>query len=98
MPLRICLILSTIAGLIIAFGNTRISGVWFSLWAAVLLCILPGIGVWLGSVVRRLIMPDAVYGSTGDVIQARLFWAIMPQIIGWFIGVMSALGFLGIQS
>lgn len=98
MPLRLCLGLSTIAGLVIAFCNTLIAGFWFSLWAAILLCVLPGFGVCLGNIIRKLIMPDAVYGSAGDVIQARLFWAVMPQLIGWFIGLMSAMGLLGIQA
>lgn len=97
MSLRLCLALSTMAGLIIAFFNTLISGFWFTLWAAVLLSVLPGLAICLGNVVRKFIMPDVVYGSTGDVIQARLFWAVMPQLIGWFIGLMSAMGILGIQ-
>ncbi|HEY3591003.1 MAG TPA: permease [Buttiauxella sp.] len=97
MPLSLCLGLSTLAGLIIAFGDARISGFWFSVWAVILLCSLPGLGVWLGNVIRKLIMPDAVYGSTGAVIKARLFWAVVPQFIGWFIGFMAAMGALGIS-
>ncbi|EBW8396387.1 permease [Salmonella enterica] len=97
MPLRLCLGMSTIVGLFVAFGDARISGFWFTLWAVVALCGMPGMGVWLGYVIRKLIMPDAVYGSTGYVIKARLFWACVPQFIGWFIGMMDAMGALGIR-
>ncbi|MDT3607143.1 permease [Cronobacter dublinensis] len=98
MPLSLCLSLSTLVGLIIAFVDTRIAGFWYSAWAAVLLCALPGLGVWLGNIIRKWVMLDAVYGSTGAVIQARLFWAVMPQFIGWFIGFMAAMGVLGIRA
>lgn len=97
MPLRLCLGMSTIFGLLVAFGDARISGFWFTLWAVVALCGIPGLGVWLGHVIRKLIMPDAVYGSTGDVIKARLFWACVPQFTGWFIGMLAAMGALGIR-
>lgn len=97
MPLSLCLSLSTLAGMIIAFVDTRISGFWLTSWAIVILCTLPGLGVWLGNVIRKWVMPDAVYGSTGAVIKARMFWAVMPQFIGWFIGLMAALGTLGLR-
>jgi len=90
--------LSTLVGLIIAFVDTRIAGFWYSAWAAVLLCTLPGLGVWLGNIIRKWIMPDAVYGSTGAVIQTRLFWTVVPQFIGWFIGFMVAMSLLGIRA
>jgi hypothetical protein len=98
MPLSLCLCLSTLVGLFIAIVDTRISGFWLSAWAAVLLCTLPGLGIWLGNIIRKWMMPDAVYGSTGAVIKARLFWAVMPQCIGWFIGLMAAMGTLGIRA
>jgi len=98
VPLILCLCLSTLAGLIIAVVDTRISGFWFSAWAAVLLCSLPGLGIWLGNIIRKWMKPDAVYGSAGAVIKARLFWTVMPQCIGWFIGFMAAMGTLGIQA
>ncbi|CAM6617767.1 hypothetical protein LEADMM271B_16940 [Leclercia adecarboxylata] len=64
MPLSLCLSLSTLVGLIITVVDTRIVGFGYSAWAAVLLCVLPGLGVWLGNLIRKWIMPDAVYGST----------------------------------
>lgn len=98
MPLSLCLSLSTLVGLIITVVDTRIVGFGYSAWAAVLLCVLPGLGVWLGNLIRKWIMPDAVYGSTGAVIQARLLWAVLPQFIGWFIGFMVAMSILGIRA
>jgi hypothetical protein len=98
MPLSLSLSLSTLAGLIVAFVDTRISGFWLTTWAAVILCTLPGLGVWLGNIIRKWMMPDAVYGSAGAVVKARLFWAVMPQCIGWLIGFMAALGALDLRT
>ena len=49
MPLSLCLSLSTLVGLIITVVDTRIVGFGYSAWAAVLQCVLPGLGVWLGN-------------------------------------------------
>lgn len=98
MPLSLCLSLSTLVGLIITVVDTRIVGFGYSAWAAVLQCVLPGLGVWLGNLIRKWIMPDAVYGSTGAVIQARLLWAVLPQFIDWFIGFIVAMSILGIRA
>ncbi len=57
--------------------------------------VLTTIGVIVGDVLRRMAMPD-MYFTKGfaDSIQKRIFWAVGPQAIGWFIGLIATNGFM----
>lgn len=53
------------------------------------------IGVSAGDAVRRFVMPDAYFVSdVMDSFNKKVFWAIGPQSIGWFIGLMATNGFM----
>lgn len=47
------------------------------------------IGLVIGDVLRRAVMPDAIMTSGGffGLLKAKLFWAIGPQAVGLAIGV-----------
>lgn len=57
--------------------------------------VLTTVGVVVGDVLRRMAMPD-LYFTKGfaDSIQKRIFWAVGPQTIGWFIGMVATNGFM----
>lgn len=57
--------------------------------------VLTTIGVVVGDVLRRMAMPD-LYLTKGfaDSIKKRIFWAIGPQAIGWFLGLVATNGFM----
>ncbi|MGQ3003537.1 MAG: hypothetical protein ACT6UH_09065 [Hydrogenophaga sp.] len=57
--------------------------------------VLTAIGVIVGDALRRMAMPD-LYFTKGfaDSIKKRIFWAIGPQAIGWFIGFVATQGFM----
>lgn len=57
--------------------------------------IFTTIGALVGNALRRLAMPD-LYFTRGfaDSIKKRIFWAIGPQAIGWFLGTIATNGFM----
>lgn len=57
--------------------------------------IFTTIGALAGDALRRLAMPD-FYVTRGfaDSIKTRIFWAIGPQAIGWFLGTIATNGFM----
>ncbi|MGE0429381.1 MAG: hypothetical protein AB7P11_15365 [Hydrogenophaga sp.] len=57
--------------------------------------IFTTIGALAGDALRRLAMPD-LYVTRGftDSIKKRIFWAIGPQAIGWFLGTIATNGFM----
>lgn len=57
--------------------------------------VLTSIGVAVGDLLRRMAMPD-IYFTQGfsDSIKKRIFWAIGPQAIGWFLGFVATNGFM----
>lgn len=53
------------------------------------------IGVSIGDAFRRFTMPDAILTSgAGETFKAKIFWAIGPQAIGFFLGWMATNGFM----
>lgn len=53
------------------------------------------IGVSVGDVFRRFVMPDAYITSGAvDSFKKKVFWSIGPQTIGWFIGFVATNGFM----
>lgn len=46
------------------------------------------IGLWIADALRRFVMPDTIITSGGffELLKARLFWTLGPQVIGLFIG------------
>ncbi len=52
-------------------------------------------GVSIGDAFRRFVMPDFYLASDAvDSFKKKIFWAIGPQAIGWFIGLMATRGFM----
>lgn len=57
--------------------------------------VLTTIGVVVGDLLRRMAMPDMYFTKGfGDSIKKRIFWAIGPQAIGWFLGFVATNGFM----
>jgi hypothetical protein len=54
----------------------------------------PGIGMFIGALIRKWLLPDAIYTNEGmtGIFKAKLFWAIGPQGIGWLLGLLSIAG------
>jgi hypothetical protein len=53
------------------------------------------IGVAVGDVLRRMAMPDLYLTKNfADSIKKRIFWAVGPQAIGWFLGFVATNGFM----
>lgn len=53
--------------------------------------IVPGAGMFIGNILRLKLMPDMIFtrnGMTG-LAKAKIFWAIGPQTIGWFLGIIT---------
>lgn len=52
------------------------------------------IGVKIGRVVRDFTMPSGFLTTGGltDIAKTKIFWAIGPQLIGWFLGLLVGAG------
>ena len=52
------------------------------------------IGVLLGDLLRRLVIPDIVFTTGGffQLLKTRLFWMCGPQLIGMVIGIALVAG------
>ena len=52
------------------------------------------IGVLLGDLIRRFVIPDMVFTTGGffQLLKTRLFWMCGPQLIGMIIGIAAVLG------
>lgn len=52
------------------------------------------IGVLLGDLIRRLVIPDMVFTTGGffQLLKTRLFWMCGPQMIGMVIGIALVAG------
>ncbi|WP_075202098.1 MULTISPECIES: hypothetical protein [Serratia] len=79
----------TLLNVFLATGviNSFWNGVHFWFW----MMTGPGIGIFLGTLFRQFLMPDAIYTSGGvsGLLKAKIFWTIGPQSIGWLLGVLT---------
>lgn len=82
-----------IALIIVLFHIFNSTGYIRSVWQGVSLLfwltISPGIGMFIGGLIKQWLKPDAIYTKEGalGIAKAKLFWAIGPQGIGWLLGV-----------
>ncbi|MEY0290683.1 hypothetical protein AB7303_17570 [Providencia rettgeri] len=84
-----------IALIIVLFHVINSTGHIRSMWQGISLLfwltISPGIGMFIGALIRQWLIPDAIYTKEGalGIAKAKLFWAIGPQGIGWLLGVFA---------
>ncbi|EMG6583438.1 hypothetical protein R5M08_004079 [Providencia rettgeri] len=73
----------------------HIYGVWAGIKFFVVMGLGTGVGMFIGNAIRLAIMPDYITTREGAIglIQAKLFWAIGPQVIGWFVGLIPVYSF-----
>ena len=93
----ICGIIAIIVCLYNVFSSKGVSyGFWE--WVAIVIfyTIVPGICVTIANFLRMLAKPDFVMTNEGmtGLLKVKIFWAVGPQCIGWFIGLVASNGML----
>ncbi|EMA4783579.1 hypothetical protein U3C50_003346 [Providencia rettgeri] len=68
----------------------HIYGIWSGIKFFVAMGFCTGLGMFIGNALRLAAMPDYITTREGMVglLQAKLFWAIGPQVIGWIVGLI----------
>jgi len=92
------LIISCIVGFFFVFVNTNIeSGFFLKLIIGIGASITAMIGFFIGDVLRKFVVPDAVFTSGGffKLLKIKLFWMCGPQLIGIGIGAIIGVSMLG---
>ena len=90
--LTISFILSLVVVLFNVFSSTgNIYSFWHGVKILFWLTIGPGIGMLMGNVIRKWLMPDAIFTREGTIgiFKAKIFWSIGPQCIGWLLGLLA---------
>ncbi len=91
----VCLAIAVVCTLISVFHPDIRLGFLGNVAMLFALTIFTTIGVFIGDVIRRFTMPDAMLTSgLADTFYKKIFWMIGPQAIGWFIGMMATNGLL----
>ncbi|HEQ1858319.1 TPA: hypothetical protein VEO38_001853 [Providencia alcalifaciens] len=69
----------------------QLRGFWHGMSLLFWLTFSPGIGLFIGALIKQWLRPDAIYTQEGalGIAKAKLFWAIGPQSIGWLLGLLS---------
>lgn len=91
----VCLTIAVVCTLISVFSSDIKLGFFGNIALLITLTIFTTIGVFIGDVLRRFTMPDAMLTSgMADTFYKKIFWMIGPQAIGWFIGMVATNGFM----
>ena len=91
----ICFGIMFLCSMALLFFSTARIGFWGHIATWVFGTFFTVIGVSLGDMFRRFVIPD-VYFTTGavDSFMKKIFWMVGPQCIGWIIGYMAFQGFM----
>lgn len=85
------LVIAFILAIIITIFNVvkdtgDVHGFWHGIKMIALGTLFPGALSALGSWSRKIFAPSVVIGTTGDIAEARIWWSIGPQIVGYLVG------------
>lgn len=90
-------IMAIVLGLIAAYAmDEKQFGIIAKCFGFIFGTIFSFVGVYIGDLVRKAVLPDAIYGSgMTDLIKQKLFWFIGPQLIGGAIGAFIGASIIG---
>nr|WP_294351070.1 hypothetical protein [Providencia sp.] len=97
--IKYLLIAFVISAIVVVYNWISPTGHIYGIWAGIKFFVVmglgTGLGMFIGNAIRLAIMPDYITTREGAIglIQAKLFWAIGPQVIGWFVGLIPVYSF-----
>ena len=90
-------IIVVIGGCFFVIGGNKEATVTIGILPFVIIAVIfTFIGCFIGNLLRKFVMPTFVFGSGFfDLLNKKIFWLIIPQIVGSVIGFCLALKLFG---